>query len=319
MSIRETIRKRIPFMVPLFDGIKWLCSIFVLPELLKLEKNKEHIIFVPNGLGEITIILSYIQSYMGNKGLKKVRIMMDERRKECKELFENKNISISLVNSKRYSLYAVLFLSAFGQKMLKQLDYIVFFDSQKRQKRLGENAFSDMKKIMGLSDNDKFINPMAELQTKKDIKDPYVLLNPYARTIQEIDMGVFEYLVKKYNGIGIKCYTVVCNKKQKEVKGSEKILCDLKEAIELTKKCKRIIGIRSGFLDLVSLTNAPMTCFYPSSEKKDMYFSFSKCEWAENVTELVIGKNVQLNRIWEEILRASKDTYMDIGSCMDWH
>lgn len=304
-SLRDTIKKKAPVLLPIFDMVKTLVSTIEIPYLIRLNKQKKVFAICPNGIGEITFVQMYINTFMKKYNKNKVVLVVGENRRECTELFMDKKVEFLLIGVRQYQLICALCLSGIGIHLLKKLDNIYYFDSWHRQNALGSDFFAEEKRVMGLAENDSFLKP-EDMQDvfmpegySNNIED-IVLLNPFSRTLPEIDLNVFAIIVEELSKKGYRCITLSNTDQQSAICHTKALKLSLLQAYSLSRRCKAIIGVRSGFMDLISVSqNNKIICLYSEDDQYSKYFSFSNCEWNKNIYEFFgIGKT-----FYEDVVR----------------
>ena len=276
--------------------LKTIVSVITLPyyALLGIKKSK-HYLIAPNGIGEIVAIFMYSKEYMDRNHMNNVTIVINSSRKECAEALNCKNINFLLVKSWYHKLMIAFGLSKIGNLIMPS--NIKFIDDWERQNRVKDNNFLQIERLMGLEKNIHKLSLDIDKE-KNDCKE-IVYFNPYARTIDNIEMNIYEkiskILSKKY-----KCYTFV-NGNQLPIKYTESIKCSLKSALEMVNKGKCLIGTRSGFIDLMTLSNTKIICLYNSMNSKEAFFSFQYCDWNKEVVEISIQDDNAVEKIINNI------------------
>ena len=107
-----------------------------------------------------------------------------------------------------------------------------------------------------------------------------VLMNPYANSVKELSLDLFEKIVKELTNWGINVI-VSAQKGKRRISNAYHLDFTLDEAIPLCNAVGFVIGARSGFMDLVSFSNAAILSIdsdeYPHSD----LFLLEDC-WQQN-------------------------------------
>lgn len=107
-----------------------------------------------------------------------------------------------------------------------------------------------------------------------------VVINPYANSCSEVPMSFFQIISARLASVGFHVVTSTIGE-QEPLAGTIGIDFQLIEALDFCEKCGYVIGQRSGFMDLISFSEANIICVdavsYPHSEM----FKLEKC-WPQN-------------------------------------
>lgn len=137
------------------------------------------------------------------------------------------------------------------------------------------------------------------------IKGKTVILSPFANSFEEeLSLEWWEKLAQKIKQKG---YTVVTNcgsEKEIEIKGTERLQLSYREFAPVAELCGYLVGIRSGFFDLMSGINCKKIIVYQdfmSRERAD-FFSLVNMGLCEDAIELKLnasseGKECLANKI----------------------
>lgn len=101
----------------------------------------------------------------------------------------------------------------------------------------------------------------------KPLKEPYVILCPEAKSLSGISREFWTDISNQLNKRG---YNVFINTHKKSNIRSNEISFDLNELLAVADKAKAVIGIRSGVLDWLMLSEAPIIALYPDNR----YYEF---------------------------------------------
>lgn len=275
--------------------LKAILSVITLPYycLLGVKKKKQYLI-VPNGIGEITAVFMYAKEYMRKRDIEEIYIVINKNRSECAKALETSSIHFILVPGVYHKLMIAFGLSSSRRRMISRNTR--FVDSWERQSRQCGNNFSQIKELMGLEGQiDEF-----SCQKDKMLSEPAgkIFFNPYARTIEGVGFQVFEDVARKLSK-KYKCYTFV-NNNQKGIEGTVPLKCDLKQAMAEVKNAKCLIGVRSGFIDLMSISMSRIICLYPKMGNAESFFSFKYCDWNSSILEHSIQEDDIVEKICKE-------------------
>ena len=276
--------------------IKEIIALITLPYYLFLSiGKKKYYLVCPNGIGEIVTIFMYAKEYIKQNHIDDVTLIINESRKECADALSCNGIYFLMVKSWYHKLMMAFGLSRIGSELIPK--NIRFIDDWKRQKRENGNNYSHIIKLMGLKE------PICDYsfckKENRSLSEDIVFFNPYARTIDDVDVEIYEKIVREISW-KYTCYTFV-RKNQVPIKGTEPLKCTLKNAFEWVSRGKCLIGTRSGFMDLMSLSETKIICLYQKMTDQEEFFSFRYCDWNKCVFEVsaqdvnnVIQKIIQM-------------------------
>ncbi len=276
--------------------VKTILSVITLPYyfLLGVNRKKQYLI-VPNGIGEIVAVFMYAKEYMKKRDINEIYIVINKNRNGCAKALEIGSIHFVLVPCIYHKLMIAFGLSFYGSKLVPQNTR--FIDSWERQSRQHGNNFSQIKELMGIKGQ---INEFSCQRENPGIEPvDKIFFNPYARTIEGVGLQVFEDVARKLSK-KYKCYTFV-NNNQKWIEGTVPLKCDLKQAMDEVENAKCLIGVRSGFIDLMSLSMNRIICIYPGIEKTESFFSFKYCDWNSSILEHSIQEDDIVEKICMEV------------------
>lgn len=97
-------------------------------------------------------------------------------------------------------------------------------------------------------------------------KNNTVILNPYANSINDIPISLYEDITIRLNQMGYKVFTSVIGT-QKAIKNTFPVKFQLNHTIQILNYCGYLIGTRSGFFDL-SINSSALICVIDSISYK---------------------------------------------------
>ena len=121
-------------------------------------------------------------------------------------------------------------------------------------KEQNADTIFQLRKIYGVADNAPItyhkvaLVPVRSIPNFEKEKRRIAILNPYSTALFSANMELFELLCKVLKKMGYIVFTNVIND-QKEVLGSQKLVCSLEELYSIAKDIPIIVSVRSGILD----------------------------------------------------------------------
>lgn len=301
MSIRNKLKEKAPWIIPAFDILKESYSAIEIPFLISLNKKGRVIGICPNGIGEITFNWVFARSFMNRIGVSKIYFLIGDNRKECGVALGDEDIHYYYVPFKKYRRICAFCLSKAGQKLINRLNNIYFFDSWDKQNNKGNNFFETERRLMSLLP-DEFPNyRLSYISNNKAQVKKRILINPYARTVNSINLAIYEDIVHKLNSAGLDCYTFV-HSGQSPINGSKELNVTLKESLIIANQSFGVIGTRSGFMDLMSILDTKIICLYPDDSTYNKYFSFQNCPWNRKIVEIFCNKITNVDEVCNHFL-----------------
>lgn len=252
----------------------------------KLFDKYDDIYIMHANIGESVFFLRLAKAYFKKNGSKKpLLIGLQNYHKDLVELL-CPDVPITIMKHIKVSLYMDEFI-ANENKTFRLMFSKQHFDHVEDNLRDKENPTIHFKNhvlnYMGLKDSDFEMN---EIKISEDIKESlqskvnkiglnlnnFVIFTPEANTCEDYEFGFWQDLKTKYESQGIDIFCNVIKSENKEkFKDFKQFDLSLGEIFELTKQAKELIGLRSGLLDLLVLTNTPMKVIYTKARERDSF------------------------------------------------
>lgn len=140
------------------------------------------------------------------------------------------------------------------------------------------------------------------------VKGKTVIFAPYANTVSNVDVNIWEELALKLKASGYEVLTNSIGETEPVIDGTIGISAPLENMAEIVEYAGIFIGIRSGICDLVAGTRAKKIILYP--DRSSEFFKIDDMGIGENVTEIYLHK-YEINRLNEFI---QKEIYDIIGT-----
>ena len=267
------------------DGHKVYCK------LMADTDNTKLFICPYKGIGDIYFIGAYFNEYCKKQGISDyIFAVVGNVCKRVADMFGINNITV---------------LSQEDMDVL--VKYIGFIGVNKTNaKILNHNAmhFNILSpfEVAGRIDwGEMFINGILAFESKvaaatplkKEVKLPDIIdkgktaiIAPYANTVGNIEMSVWEKITERLKEKG---YTVITNSignSEPAIKGSYAMSFSLEEAVSIVEMAGIFIGLRSGLCDIISSAKADKIILYP--DKASEFFSIKKMGLSEDMKEYCI-------------------------------
>ncbi len=263
--------------------------------------NKKYIIIIlPDGIGEIINSSFYWDSI--NTGYKRL-LLFNRSRRQVVNLVKCEDCKLVEVSDLVHKFNKSIIYSNFGKRFLKKYKGWVVSP-------IKDPAEIDFKKGFIWNIKDSMDAYECNTGRLKNIVVPgksnnIIYINPFARTVIGIPDAFFEQLAAKLKNKGYEIRTILGSEIQQPIIGTEGVVCSLPEAVGLINKSSGLIGLRSGFMDLVaSQTSKIVVCLYPDNYPYIDFFSFKNLEYQNFIREVVVNVNgdytVVINQIVEE-------------------
>ena len=281
--------------------IRWLNKLYdllhghnIAYRIIKKYKGYK-IVSIYSGVGDRVFALAYLKSYLSKNNISKYKIVSATPENAVYRYFGfDKDILIFLPKKKMLSLNA-FYTSDWGFSFRHRYPELLSISADAYMRTDFFNYselfyYSDVIKTifkLPLSTEASKVNVynissehMKLFETKELVKGRTIIINPYANSCNQVPIGFFQKISDKLKTYGVLVVTSVVGA-QRPLDGTKGIDFELIEAIDFCNKCGFVIGQRSGFMDLISFSQARIICvdsiLYPHSE----LFRLEKC-WPRN-------------------------------------
>lgn len=123
------------------------------------------------------------------------------------------------------------------------------------------------------------------------LPDRTVILSPYANTVNNVEMDMWNTLSARLKEGGFLVYTNSAGDSEPAVEGTQTIQFSLEEAVDVIETSGTFIGVRSGFCDVISSADADKIILYPDPSSE--FFNIKDMGLSSDVTELKLWENSQ--------------------------
>ena len=262
--------------------------------------RKKFIIVLPDGIGEIVNSAPYWDSSSGEKC---IMLLYNKKRKNVLKLINCDGCICKEIPDWLNKANKCIIYSSFGKRFLKKnKDWIVIPLKDPKDIQFEKGFIWNIKDAMHTSLCNNWRLEKKDNKYSKDNKIIYI--NPFARTVPELSNDFFELLSKKLTDKGYVVKTILGNEDQLPIIGTEGVKCELDEAVEIIASGKGLIGLRSGFMDMmVCKVQMNIVCLYPQDYPYIDFFSFKNLEYYNNVQEMNIGDENSYKQLIEEIIK----------------
>lgn len=257
-------------------------------------RNKSY--FLCNrGMGDTVIFLSRLKEYKKINPENEINIIIQENQSTIANGYKDLLNSICVI--KKESMWCLYRAALYGW-LPTNIKYII---PENGFAKLGIKNCSIVDLIgetLGLGENKyKYDSPQFSwskerkeqvLKETKAIKDQTIILSPYAFSVPEIEMKIWERIAAFYKKNGFHVVTNQQNSSECPIKGTVAVSLPLDEMYLFAEYCGTFIGLRSGLCDLLAFSRCKMVVFYPAQ---------SNIDWKEKFT----FKNLYLKKEIEEV------------------
>lgn len=240
------------------------------------------------GLGDSLVTLGYLQEYAKKNGFQKAMIFCTENYGEFYSFYDFDFTEKRVVSPRLFKALKRFFSTASGLSYLLAHKNILFADTAvylgggwKSTFKMGEiSVFSYIKKaIMELDDEAKVTlpkipeSPLSEIFEHQDFSARKIaVLNTHSNTIQLTSPSrLFDEIAITLKNKGYFIITDLGRNTDTEtVGGAQAFSGTLAQSFTLCKNASLIVGVRSGYLDLMTLTGTPIFAIYPDDNETFM-------------------------------------------------
>ena len=240
------------------------------------------------GIGDSMVTLGYLPEYARKNGFQKALIFYTENYGEFYSFYDFDFAEKRVVSPRLFKTLKRFFSTASGLSYLLAHKNILFADTAvylgggwKSTFKMGEiSVFSYIKKaIMGLYDEAKITLPkipeipLSEIFEHQDFSARKIaVLNTHSNTIQLASPCLlFEEIATSLKNKGYFIITDLGrNTGSESVGGTQAFFGTLAQSFRLCEKASLIVGVRSGYLDLMTLTGTPVFTIYPDDDEVSM-------------------------------------------------
>lgn len=253
-----------------FPAVLWGAILYL--RLMK-RRGSTHYLVMTLGMGDNLCALSYLREYKRKKGYPHVTLVgyppafrqicgmyedaadavlyLKQREILALQYFSRSLIGQNFISySHRDRITFSYYHSYISQRLIWDSDDFYLADFFKTMLyQIGPEARPERPHIAPV-EIDRFINEY------KLVKGKTVFLNPVAKSVRLDTARLFQMLAGALQQRGFLVVTLTANREQKPVEGTAAVICDLNEAFRLIEYGGTVIGLRSGFLDLMAFANS---------------------------------------------------------------
>jgi hypothetical protein len=269
--MESTVKKDIKRILTAVPGF-FICLFFV------LARPSTHYVVVSFGIGDAMLSCMYLPAYKEAKNLRHVTVIGKKRMRELYDAFSDSCDARILLGDGM--------LIMISNALRFDPGYYIFCEWTKRVTLAHESGFMRhylLKRAATLKMPDLYrsgvfglfpdapravpklpavdIAPLAAQYGL--IKGKTVILSPFANSLGSLPFELFEALAAMLAEKGYLCVTNLGAGNESPVSGTVGIRCGLADAVALAGHCGFVLGIRSGFLDFVSLARCRVVALYP--------------------------------------------------------
>ena len=141
------------------------------------------------------------------------------------------------------------------------------------------------------------------------LKGKTVILSPFANSanaIGRLPMELFEEIAERLKEKGYICVTNLDPVNKTPIKGTKGIIIGLADALTLVEYCGYVVGIRSGYLDFVSLSKCRIIAVYPDTCVLCEHYSMPAWGLSDNVYEFQFNGDFKKSADYIEFILQNK-------------
>ena len=265
---------------------------------LHLKDKEVFYVCLPNGIGEIINIGVYLPE-VKKRVKKEIVLIYPKNREAVIDFIDYDNYRTVGVGKYMCKCIQALIFTRFGRALQSTMKkYYLNPMRGPKQMNMKKGFIWNLKDEMKLTDSDMPLRPrMSQLQHYTEYENT-VFLNPYARTIEQVQFSFYEKLVEQFKNKGFSVVTILGFEELEPIQGTTGIVCNLKEAMGMIANSKGVVGVRSGFMDLAAgIKDVAIVCVYPQKCDRRDFFSFSHLEYDNDVAEIEVCKQDSVDEV----------------------
>jgi len=239
-------------------------------------------------IGDVLFTFGYLNAYRRKNQIEKVTVVCKDSFKELAGMYPEDIDEIIIISDIALKLIMAIDASYFYTLVLRKFIQMIIIVPANHFRE----GFDTIRKfpnttligcikygVLALREQDSFTCPTVENANKDEmlkrlgiLPGKTIILSPYTHECgDELIEGVLEAIALRYKNKGYRVLTNVSAKWHKPVKHTEALECTLREALLIGNHCNCVVGIRSGFLDLLLLSGTMVLALY-SSDYFDLSF-----------------------------------------------
>jgi hypothetical protein len=299
--MESTVKKDIKRILTAVPGF-FICLFFV------LARPSTHYAVVSFGIGDAMLSCMYLPAYKEAKNLRHVTVIGKKRMRELYDAFSDSYDARILLGDRM--------LIMISNALRFDPGYYIFCEWAKRITLAHESGFMRhylLKRAATLKMPDIYRSgvfglfadapravpklPEADIAPFVEryglVKGKTVVLSPFANSLGSLPEELFEALAVMLAEKGYLCVTNLDAKNKSPVRGTAGIRCGLADAVALAGYCGFMLGIRSGFLDFVSLARCRVVAVYPEDCLVREHYGMTEWGLPAETRELQFRGNVR--------------------------
>lgn len=272
---------------------------------LLLKDRKTVYVITDNGIGDIFPACGFIPTFKKRFNIDKVTIIGIKEKKQIYDMYEGTYDKVVWVSAKNFNLLRLFSSTDLFNAYVRLTNRII-------STRLGSNSRGDyVLRLRNISYLETIKYGAFNLKKEDELRGPNVkkvdinqyvekyciekgntvILNPYANTINGIDIMFFELLAQALKQSGFKVITNISSETQKPIKGTDGLITTLNESYHLSEYCGFSIGLRSGYYDFIAYSNCKIVTLFPENYPFFDFQSLSKWGINHNLIDLVVERD----------------------------
>ena len=177
-------------------------------------------------------------------------------------------------NHKIYVPFTLKYLKDFEKKLINNSDKTLhYFISMRNHLLLTQNTQIDYQKTLI---QNQTLETLEEKLAYINLNiDKFIIISPEATTCTYYSKTFWSKLVNKYKENGYDIFLNILDSNN-YIEGTKSIFLTIKEILALAPKAKRIIGVRSGLIEMLLSANVPMDILYTNCPLQGIKSSLTK-------------------------------------------
>lgn len=282
-------------------------------EMLYTDEQETLILCPYKGIGDIYFIGAYLKEYCTKENIDKYRLIVVGG--ACKRVAEMFGIEHIAVISQREMDRIIKYVSfvGIGKLNVRILNHnYTYFNILSPFEVRGRISWGKMF-LCGIMEFEEDVDVKASKPKKRKVniadyegmvKGKTVIFAPYANTVSNLDVSMWNTLALKLKESGYEVFTNSVGEAEPVIEGTRALSAPLEDMMEIVEYAGIFIGVRSGICDLVAGTKAKKIILYP--DKSSEFFKMEDMGIGENVVELYLHK-YEINKLNEFIQKEIYD------------
>ncbi len=288
----KLIKMALSFIKYVIAGIAG--SVDFLRLVRKSRKENTHYLVVHYSMGDALCALAYLDAYASKNGYESITAIACESVRQICSFYSSSLKDVIFWSKKRLRCLEIFSLTVVGRHLCafyyRNRITFTYYRSFMTGRSVYGNEWISIKQlfrdfIYQLGPDAEIKYPDIPKENTEALISEYgirrgqtVFLNPYANSVICDVSGLFSKLADRLEQYGYRVITVTANDEQEAVPGTSALRCSLAEAFHLAEYGGCVIGLRSGFLDLMAFADCSIISIINSDHLLKGFFELEKWE-----------------------------------------